>query len=128
MTTLDELLAELSRILTELEGLPADSAERQSLEGRRDELRQHLRSIDLDAQRPTSELLEEYTRLSARLRTADRERVKKITTKYLGATQTVGGGVEPAEINRMLDERNRVDELEERLARLAEILDERDAL
>lgn len=127
MTTLDELLAELSRILTELDGL-APGEERDRLERRRDELRDHLRSIDLDAQRPTAELLEEHARLAARLRTAKKERVKKVTTKYLGATQTVGGGVEPTEINKMLDERNRVEELERRFAHLTGILEERGAL
>ena len=128
MTTLDDLLAELSRVLLELDALPSDAAERAPLEQRRDDLRASLRSVDVDAQRPTAELLEEHSRLTARLRRAGKERVKKVTTKYLGATQTVGGGVEPEEINRLLDERNRVDELEARLAHLTEILEDRDAL
>ena len=128
MTKLDDLLAELSRILVDLEALPPEAAERTDLERRRDELRSSLRSVDLDAQRPTAELLEEHARLTARLRAAGTDRVKKVTTKYLGATQTVGGGVEPEEINRMLDERNRVDELEARLALLTEILEDRGAL
>ena len=128
MTKLDDLLAELSRVLLQLDGLPVDAGGRAELEQRREQLRSALRSVDLDAQRPTSELLEEHARLTVRLRAAGKERVKKVTTKYLGATQTVGGGVEPEEINRMLDERNRVDELEERLTHLTEILEERGAL
>ena len=128
MTTLDDLLAELSRVLLELDDLPVDSPGRESLESRRDELRAALRSVDVDAQRPTAELLEEHARLDARLRSAGKDRVRKVGTKYLGATQTVGGGVEPAEINRMLDESNRVEELEERLAHLTDILQERGAL
>ena len=128
MTRLDDLLAELSRVLLDLEALSPEAEGRAELEHRRDELRSSLRSVDFDAQRPTAELLEEHARLTARLRTAGKERVKKVTTKYLGATQTVGGGVEPEEINRMLDERNRVDELDTRLAHLTEILRERGAL
>ena len=128
MTKLDDLLAELSRVLLELDALPPDDEERAALEQRRDDLRTSLRSIDPDAQRPTAELLEEHARLAARLHSAGKDRVKKVGTKYLGATQTVGGGVEPAEINRLLDERNRVDELEARLVHLTEILDGRGAL
>lgn len=129
MTKLEDLLAELSRVLAELEALPeAAGSERAALEQRRDELREHLRSVDMDAQRPTSELLEEHTRLAARLKAADKERVKKVTTKYLGATQTVGGGVEPEEINRLLDERNRVDELTARFEHLTALLEQRGAL
>lgn len=129
MSTLEDLLAELSRVLSELDELPADAGQaRETLERRRDEVRERLRSVDMDAQRPTSELLEEHTRLRARLKAADKERVKKVTTKYLGATQTVGGGVEPEEINRLLDERNRVDELTERFEHLTALLEQRGAL
>jgi hypothetical protein len=128
MATLDDLLAELSGVLMQLDDVPAGSVERHRLERRRDELREHLRGVDLDARRPTAELLEEHASLAARLRAAKKERVKKVTTKYLGATQTVGGGVEPAEINKMLDERNRVDELQQRFDHLTEILHERGAL
>lgn len=129
MSTLEDLLAELSRVLSELDELPADAGPaRETLERRRDEVRERLRSVDMDAQRPTSELLEEHTRLRARLKAADKERVKKVTTKYLGATQTVGGGVEPEEINRLLDERNRVDELTERFEHLTALLEQRGAL
>lgn len=129
MSTLEDLLAELSRVLSELDELPADAGQaRETLERRRDEVRERLRSVDMDAQRPTSELVEEHTRLRARLKAADKERVKKVTTKYLGATQTVGGGVEPEEINRLLDERNRVDELTERFEHLTALLEQRGAL
>jgi hypothetical protein len=128
VTTLDELLAELSRVLTQLDSVPPGSEEQDRLERRRDELREHLRGVDLDAQRPTAELLEEHSRLTARLRTAEKERVKKVGTKYLGATQTVGGGVEPVAINKMLDEGNRVEELQQRLDHLTAILDQRGAL
>lgn len=128
MSRLDELLAKLSGVILELDQLPAGDERRAELEARRDELRDRLRSIDMDAQRPTSELLEEHTRLQARLKSAGKDRVKKVTTKYLGATQTVGGGVEPSEINRMLDERNRVEELTARLERLTAILEARGAL
>lgn len=129
MSSLDELLAELSQVLLALDETDeSDSHNRAKLEGRRDELRRTLRKIDLDEQRPTSELLEERTRLEARVNTARSQRVKKIPGKYLGATQTVGGGVEPVEINRMIDEANQLDELVDRLDRLTEILESREAL
>lgn len=123
---LDELLAELSMVLARLE--TADGPERLRLEVRRDELREFLRAIDIDAQRPTSELLAEHEILKARVARARRERVKKIPGKYLGATQTVGGGVEPKKINEMIDAGNRIEELEERLARLTALLSARGAL
>ena len=127
MSTLDELLAELSQVLITLEGEP-DREVRPALERRRDELREALRDLDIDRQRPTSELLEEHTRLEARLKKARGERVKKVGTKYLGATQTVGGGVAPTEINRMIDEGNRFDELADRFDHLTDILESRGAL
>jgi len=129
VTTLDDLLAELSDVLValaETEGVDSDA--RVGLEERRDRLRQALRDIDIDQQRPTSELLEERTRLESRLHAARRERVKKVHGKYLGATQTVGGGVVPAEINRMIDEGNRFDELLDRFDHLTDILESRGAL
>lgn len=127
MTTLDEMLAELSQVLIALDD-ETDPDARLELETRRDRLRDTLRTVDIDEQRPTSELLEEHGRLETRLKAARQERVKKVTTKYLGATQTVGGGVEPAEINRMIDEGNRFDELLERFEHLTEILEKREAL
>ena len=127
MTDLDRMLAELSETVIALDGA-SDPAERERLEARRDELREILRAVDMDQQRPTSELLEERTRLEARLRTARSERVKKVPGKYLGATQTVGGGVVPENINRMIDEGNRFDELLERYDHLTKILTERGAL
>lgn len=127
MTTLDAMLAELSEVLLALDD-EADAETRLELEGRRDRLREALRSVDIDQQRPTSELLEEHGRLEARLKAARQERVKKVTTKHLGATQTVGGGVVPIEINRMIDEGNRFDDLLERFERLTEILEGRGAL
>jgi DNA-binding protein H-NS len=127
MTTLDELLAELSQTLIKLEQEPAGDA-RATLERRRDELREALRDLDIDRQRPTSELLEEHSRLAARLKQARGERVKKVGTKYLGATQTVGGGVAPTQINRMIDEGNRFDDLADRFDHLTEILESRGAL
>ncbi|NNC91915.1 MAG: hypothetical protein HKN80_05435 [Acidimicrobiia bacterium] len=126
MNTLDELLAELSQVLLTLEQEP-EGAVRAKLERRRDELREALRDLDIDRQRPTSELLEEHSRLKARLKKARGERVKKVGTKYLGATQTVGGGVAPTEINRMIDEGNRFDELADRFDHLTEILESRGA-
>ena len=93
MSSFDDLLAELSRVLLALDATDeADAAARARLEARRDELREVLREVDIDARRPTAELLEEHTRLEARLEAARNERVKKIHGKYLGATQTVGGG------------------------------------
>ncbi len=127
MTTLDELLAELSQVLLSLEE-EADADARGGLEARRDQLRAALRDLDIDERRPTAELLEEHARLEARLKLARKERVKKVGTKYLGATQTVGGGVVPAEINRMIDEGNRFDELLERFEHLTTILESRQAL
>ncbi len=129
MSSFDELLAELSRVLLALDATDeADAGSRARLEARRDELREVLREVDIDARRPTAELLEEHTRLEARLEAARNERVKKIHGKYLGATQTVGGGVVPTEINRMIDEGNRFDELLARFAQLTEILGSRGAL
>lgn len=127
MTTLDELLAKLSGVLSALDEEPADPV-RSQLEKQRDELRETLRGLDIDQQRPTAELLEEHARLQARLKAARRERVKKVDTKYLGATQTVGGGVVPTRINRMIDEANRFDELADRFDHLTEILEGRGAL
>lgn len=129
MSSLDQLLAELSQVIVELDELDeTDVDDRQRLEARRDELREVLRGVDIDQQRPTSELLEEHSRLAARLAAARGERVKKTGTKYLGGTQTVGGGVVPEEINRMIDEGNRFDELLARFDHLTEILESRDAL
>jgi uncharacterized protein (DUF433 family) len=127
MITLEELLAELSQVLLTLDQNPEGDT-RTELENRRDELRAALRDLDIDRQRPTSELLEEHARLAARLKKARGERVKKVGTKYMGATQTVGGGVAPTEINRMIDEGNRFDELADRFDHLTEILESRDAL
>lgn len=124
--TLDELLAELSRVVVQLDDAPQDK--RRALEARRDELRQFLRSIDVDAQRPTSELLAEHATLVRRLKKAEGERVKKTSGKYLGATKTIGGGIAPKKINAMIDAGNRIEELEERLTRLTEILEDRGAL
>ena len=127
MKTLDEMLAALSQVLIALDD-ESDATARAELEAQRDRLRERLRSLDIDRQRPTSELLEEHGRLAARLKKARRERVKKVTTKHLGATQTVGGGVVPTEINRMIDEGNRFDDLLERFEHLTEILEGRGAL
>lgn len=129
MSTLEEMLAELSQVLTALDGVAAtDSATRADLEERRDLLRATLRSVDIDESRPTAELLEEHARLEARLKAARNERVKKVPGKYLGATSTVGGGIVPTEINRMIDEGNRFDELLERFQHLTAILTSRGAL
>lgn len=127
MTTLDQKLAELSQVLIAIDG-ETDPAASSELEARRDALREELRAVDIDEQRPTSELLEERARLEARLKAARKERVTKVTTKHLGATKTVGGGVEPVEINRMIDEGNRFDELLDRFDHLTAILEKRDAL
>jgi uncharacterized protein (DUF433 family) len=129
MTTLDELLAELSGVLAALQEVgDSEAATRTGLEEKRDRLREVLRGIDIDEQRPTAELVEEHTRLAARLKKARSERVKKVSGKYLGATQTVGGGVVPAEINRLIDAGNQFDELLERFDHLTEILESRGAL
>ena len=69
MTTLDEMLAELSQVLIALGDEP-DTETRVELEARRDRLRDTLRSVDIDQQRPTAELLEEHSRLEARLKKA----------------------------------------------------------
>ncbi len=123
------MLAELSRVLVKLDtDGDIDDAARLQLEERRDRLRSLLRRVDIDEQRPTAELVEERSRLEARLQTARKERVKKVPGKYLGATQTVGGGVVPTEINRMIDEGNRFDELLERFDHLTAILESRGAL
>jgi uncharacterized protein (DUF433 family) len=127
MSTLEQMLAELSQILLALDE-ETDAAARFELEGRRDRLRAALRAIDIDESRPTGELLEEHTRLEARLKAARRERVKKVPGKHLGATNTVGGGIVPTEINRMIDEGNRFDELLERFDHLSAILHSRGAL
>ena len=124
--TLDELLAELAQVVVQLDNAPPD--QRLALEARRDELRQFLRNIDVDAQRPTSELLAEHAALVRRLKKAEGERVKKTAGKYLGSTKTVGGGIEPKKINAMIDAGNRIEEIEERLNRLTEILEARGAL
>jgi len=125
----DEMLAELSRVVVALDDLgDGDSDTRHALERRRDELRSILRGVDLDEHRPTAELVEERQRLETRLAAARDERVKKTGTKYLGGTQTVGGGVVPVEINRKIDEGNRFDELLARFERLTEILEARQAL
>ena len=127
MTTLDQLLAELSQVLLALETVD-DAVERGELEARRDRLRGVLRTLDIDEQRPTAELLEEHARLEARLEVARNERVKKVPGKFLGAGQTVGGGVVPTEINRMIDAGNRFDELLSRYDHLTAILQGRGAL
>lgn len=126
MSSLDTLLAELSQVIVQLADATGD--DRARLEARRDELRAALREIDFEASRPTGELLDEHARLAARLDAARKERVKKIPHKYLGATQTVGGGVEPEEINRLIDEGNRFEELLERYEHLDRILRSRGAL
>lgn len=126
MSSLDTLLAELSQVIVQLADATGD--DRARLEARRDELRAALREIDFEASRPTAELLDEHARLAARLDAARKERVKKIPHKYLGATQTVGGGVEPEEINRLIDEGNRFEELLERYEHLDRILRSRGAL
>ena len=97
MTTLDEMLAKLSGVLLALDEGPDDPV-RSQLEEQRDQLRETLRGLDIDQHRPTAELLEEHARLQARLKAARGERVKKVHTKHLGATKTVGGGVVPTEI------------------------------
>ncbi len=127
MTTLDKLLADLSAVLALLEADP-DLATRQELERRRDDLREALRSIDVDEHRPTPEILEEYHHLAARIKKAKKEQVKKAGAKYAGATATVGGGVVPKNINEMINAGNRLEELEERFEHLQRILDERGAL
>lgn len=127
MSTLDALLAELSQTLMALDE-ETDPSLRRGLEERRDRLRAELRSVDIDESRPTSELLEEHARLEARLKAARNERVKKVPGKYLGATRTVGGGIEPTEINRMIDEGNRFDELLARYEHLTTVLQSRGAL
>ena len=129
MKELDQLLAELSQVLAaQAEIGDSDEQARAGLEERRDRLRAVLRDLDPDEHRPTAELLEEHTRLEARLQAARKERVQKVPGKYLGSTQTVGGGLLPAEINRMIDEGNRFDELLERFHRLTEILQSRGEL
>ena len=127
MSTLDELLADLSAVLTQLEADP-DAATRQELERRRDDLRDALRSININERRPTPEILEEYEHLAARIKKAKREQVKRAGAKYAGATATVGGGVVPKNINEMINRGNRLEELEERYEDLHRILDERGAL
>lgn len=125
----DELLAELSRVVLALDDLgDGDADARPALAQRRDELRAILRGVDLDEHRPTAELVEERQGIETRLAAARDERVKKTGTKYLGGTQTVGGGVVPVEINRMIDEGNRFEELLARYERLTDILESRQAL
>lgn len=127
MSTLDELLAELSGVLLSLEG-DVDEDSRMELEQRRDDLRRTLRSIDIDEQRPTSELLEEHTRLAYRIKKAKGEQVKKKGKRFIGESRTIRGGIPPEELNRMINTANRLDELEERYGRLHRILHERGAL
>ncbi len=126
MSTLDELLAELSGVLTSLEG-EIDETARAELEGRRDTLRATLRSINVDEQRPTSELLEEHTRLAARIKKAEGEQFKTKRGRFT-VTSRIGGGMTPEELNQMINTGNRLEELEERYENLHKILDERGAL
>ena len=127
MSTLDEMLAELSGVLTQLDS-DLDETTRLDLEQRRDELRKTLRSINIDEQRSSPELLEEHRRLAARIKSAKKEQVKKAGTRFMGGTATVGGGIPPQEINEMINVGNRLEELEERYDNLHKILDERGAL
>jgi hypothetical protein len=127
VSTLDELLAELSGILISLEG-EVDEPARAELEERRDTLRATLRSINIDEQRPTSELLEEHTRLAARIKKAKGEQVKKKGRKFIGESRVIRGGLTPEEVNEMINIGNRLEELEERYENLHKILDERGAL
>ncbi len=126
MSTLDELLAELSGVLISLEG-EIDETARVELEGRRDTLRATLRSINVDEQRPTSELLEEHTRLAARIKKAKGEQFKPKRGRFKG-TSRIRGGMTPEELNQMIDTGNRLEELEERYDNLHQILDDRGAL
>ena len=126
MSTLDELLAELSGVLISLEG-EIDEAARVELEGRRDTLRATLRSINIDEQRPTSELLEEHTRLAARIKKAKGEQFKKKRGRFAG-TSRIRGGMTPEELNQMINKGNRLEELEERYENLHKILNERGGL
>lgn len=126
MSTLDELLAELSGVLTSLEG-EIDETARVELEGRRDSLRVALRSINIDEQRPTSELLEEHTRLAVRIKKAKGEQFKKKRSRFTG-TSRIRGGITPEELNQMINKGNRLEELEERYENLHKILDQRGAL
>ena len=127
MTTLDELLAELSGVLTQLTG-DIDEASRTTLEERRDSLRQTLRSINIDERRPTSELLEEHTRLAVRIKKAKGEKVKKRGRSFFRGSAFGRSGTTRDEVNKMIDAGNRLEELEERYDNLHRILDERGAL
>lgn len=127
MSTLDEMLAELSSVLIALES-EVDESARAQLEERRDNIRRDLRSIDIEEQRPTSELLEEHTRLAARIKAAKGEQVRKKGKRYMGDSRVIKLSVPPEELNRMINAANRLDELEERYANLHRILMERGAL
>lgn len=120
--TLDDALRELSTILGRITQLATDSPEYEELTRRRDELREFLRDIDVDAARPLRELEEELAALDARLASAEKELVKRTKTRFVGAERTVGGGVEPSEINDMIDKANRRDELEARAAHLRTVI------
>ncbi|MEE8384648.1 MAG: hypothetical protein V3S01_01870, partial [Dehalococcoidia bacterium] len=121
------MLAELSGVLISLEG-DVDEAARTALEERRDSLRRELRSINIDEQRPTSELLEEHTRLAVRIKAAKGEQVKKKGKRFIGESRVIKGGVPPEELNRMINTANRLDELEDRYENLHRILHGRGAL
>lgn len=118
----DEALRELSDITVKLADLDPADPTFDEVTQRREELRQFMRALDVDAARPLSELEQELAALETRLEAAEKELVSRTKTRFVGAERTVGGGVEPKEINDMIDKANRREELEARADHLRRVI------
>jgi DNA repair exonuclease SbcCD ATPase subunit len=114
----DEAFRSFQELLARLDDQALGEAEREALEREAEEMREWFREQAVEEARPLVELEAELASLESRLSAADRDRVKRTKTRFMGAERTIGGGIPPKEINAMLDQANRVEELEARARKL----------
>ena len=120
--SLDALLQQMNAASTRVASMSEDDPDYESAVAAQEEIRAQLRSFDYDQARPRREVEEELKSLRAQLATAEGDRIGTIKGRFTGADLAVGGKIPATDINRRLDESNRVTEIEERIAHLEEIL------
>jgi septal ring factor EnvC (AmiA/AmiB activator) len=119
---IDELLAEIRDLSRRLDDTSLDRAERERIEGRRDELRKAARTLEDERRHPAS-VAAEIALLEDRLAQIEASRIDAAwSEKHMHRTIQDPGAYRHA-INRAIDEEHRdeVAAINERLARLRAI-------
>jgi len=131
---LEQLLAEMNEVSSELDSLDESDPRRARLSERQVEIRNELRRFDFDRSRPLAEVETELNHLRSQLKAAQADRIgpmKGRSSSDEGRSWkkafkiSVVGEVRGADINRRIDENNRVADLRARVEHLETVVAER---